>query len=229
MSDWVTVERAFTASGSEFDLGSQDEHWVVRVDGRMLMSSKMHHSETELADQAIERADDPRTVLVGGLGLGYTLRAVLDGMPDDAEITVAELVPQIVDWNRTHLAHLNDSPLDDPRCRVVVGDVLDTIRDSPSRFDVILLDVDNGPRALSQAKNQRLYTDAGVRTCRAGLTPGGVLAVWSVGRNQRYVKRLERFGFAVEERKVQARVGSHASHILFLATVVGGDSRSITA
>jgi spermidine synthase len=131
-------------------------------------------------------------------------------------VTVAELVPELVEWNRTHLASLNDHPLDDPRCRVEVGDVFDTIKRSPGRFDVILLDVDNGPSALTQAKNQRLYVDAGVRACYAALAPGGVLAVWSAGPNAKYERRLERFGFEVDVERVSAREGSRASHVLFL-------------
>ena len=138
--------------------------------------------------------------------------------PEDATVTVAELVPELVEWNRKYLTELNDSPLEDPRCRVVVGDVFDVIRQSPRTFDVVMLDVDNGPQALAQAKNQRLYGDAGVRACRAALKPGGVLALWSSGPNARYRKRLESFGFEVEVMRVSARTGSRASHVIFLAS-----------
>ncbi len=216
MLEWVTVETARIPGGNEFVLGRHGDDWAVRVDGRMLMGNRMHDSEMALAERAIDRCDDPLSVLVGGLGLGYTLRAVLDQMPEDAEITVAELVPELVQWNRTHLAGLNDHPLDDPRCRVVVGDVHDTIKRPPRRYDVILLDVDNGPSALSQAKNQRLYSDAGVRACYAALERGGVLAVWSLGPNARYEHRLQRFGFDVDVQRVPARAGSRAKHVLFL-------------
>jgi spermidine synthase len=216
-SAWVT--------GCEFALARQDEDWVVRVSGRTLMSSRMHDSEEALAEHALERVNDPHTVLVGGLGLGFTLRAVLDRVADDAKVTVAELVPELVTWNRTHLAELHDHALDDPRCDVVLGDVFFTIKRSPSTFDVILLDVDNGPIALSHAQNQRLYSEQGLRVCRAALRPHGVLAVWSAGPSPRFERRLAGCGFDVEVLRVAARKGSHARHVLFLATRRPGADR----
>jgi spermidine synthase len=216
MLQWKTIDRARVADGTEFVLAHHDDEWVVRVDGRTLMSNRMHDSEEALAEHAIERVDDPAAVLVGGLGLGYTLRAVLDRVDEHAAVTVAELVPQLVGWNRDHLGHLNERPLDDPRTRVVVGDVYELIKRSARAFDVILLDVDNGPAALAQAKNQRLYSDAGVRACQAALRPGGVLAVWSAGPNARYERKLESAGFEVEVKRVPARVGSRARHVIFL-------------
>jgi spermidine synthase len=194
MLKWEAFETA-RVGNSEFVLARHGDDWVVRVDQRILMSTRVHQSEISLAEHAIEQADEPRHVLVGGLGLGYTLRATLDLLPDDALVTVAELVPELVDWNRTHLAHLNDHALEDPRCEVVVGDVYDLISRKTRTFDVILLDVDNGPRALSQAKNQRLYSDGGTRACWKALTAGGVLGVWSAGPNEKYLARLRRFGF----------------------------------
>lgn len=216
MLKWVTVERARIADGSEFVLAKHDEDWVVRVEQRVLMSTRVHDSEEALAEQAIEMADEPRSILVGGLGLGYTLRAVLDCVTDDTHVTVAELVPELVEWNRKYLGALNDHPLGDPRVSVVVGDVFDLIRSSQRKFDVIVLDVDNGPRALAQAKNQRLYGETGTRACRAALTAGGVLGVWSAGPNSRYERRLESFGFDVDVRAVPARLGGRAKHVLFL-------------
>jgi spermidine synthase len=217
MDEWKTIGTARTASGSEFVFANHGDDWVVRVDGKLLMSSRMHDSEEALAEQALDRVDDPGQVLVGGLGLGFTLRAVLDCVPDDSVVTVVELVPELVEWNRQYLGKLNDHALDDPRCRVVVGDVFDLIKRSSRVFDVILLDVDNGPAALAQAKNQRLYGEAGVRACHAALRPEGVLAVWSSGHNTRYDRRLKSFGFDVEVIRVAARVGSRARHVLFLA------------
>jgi spermidine synthase len=216
MLQWATVESA-RVGGSEFVLARHGDDWVVRVDQRVLMSNRMHDSEIALAEHAIDRAEDPLNILVGGLGLGYTLRAVLDIVPEDAMVTVAELVPELVEWNRKHLGALNDHPLEDPRCNVVVGDVFDTLKRSPRAFDVILLDVDNGPQALAQAKNQRLYGDAGVRACHAALTPGGIVAVWSAGPNARYERKLESFAFDVEVLRVPARIGARAKHVLFLA------------
>jgi spermidine synthase len=217
MLKWTTVATARLANGSEFVLARHDDSWVIRVDTRVLMSDRTHDSEEALAHLALERADDPSSVLVGGLGLGFTLRAVLDAVPQEAMVTVAELVPELVAWNRQHLGPLNDHPLDDPRCTVVVGDVFDVVKRSARSFDVILLDVDNGPQALAQAKNQRLYGDAGVRACLAALRPGGVLAVWSAGPNERYRRRLEQAAVDVETVSVRARAGSGAKHVVFLA------------
>jgi spermidine synthase len=217
MLSWDTVERARIADGGEFVLARHGDDWVVRVDQRVLMSNRIHDSEIALASRALEWVDDAARILVGGLGFGYTLRAVLDCVSADAEVTVAELVPELVEWNRKHLGELNEHPLDDPRCHVVVGDVLDLIRRSPRYFDLILLDVDNGPQALARAKNQRLYGNGGVRDCRAALRPGGLVAVWSTGPNTRYERRLRSHGLYVEVQRVAARLGSHAKHVLFLA------------
>jgi spermidine synthase len=217
MLDWPTVERTRIADGTEFVLGRHGDGWVIRVGPKVLMSNRMHDSEEALAALALARVSSPRAVLVGGLGLGYTVRAVLDGVSPDAEVTVLELVPELVDWNRRHLGVLADHPLADPRCRIVVGDVFDTLRRSPATFDVILLDVDNGPQGLSQARNQRIYGDGGVRACLAALRPNGVLAVWSSGPNARYERRLERWAADVEVLSVSARIGSRMTHVVFMA------------
>ena len=216
MLTWEPVETARIADGSEFVLASHEGDWVVRVGQRILMSNRMHDSEEALAEEAIDRVEDPRSILVGGLGLGYTLRAVLDNISPNAQVTVAELVPELVDWNRRHLGALNDHPLDDPRVGVVVGDVFDLLKRSPRTYDVILLDVDNGPSALAQPKNQRLYGEPGVRACHAALQTDGVVAVWSNGPNARYQRKLERSSFEVEVLDVAARAGSRARHVLFI-------------
>lgn len=217
MLKWITFATA-RVGNNEFVLARHGDDWVVRVDQRVLMSNRVHQSEISLAEHAIERAEDPQHVLIGGLGLGYTLRATLDRLPKHARVTVAELVPELVEWNRTHLRHLNDGALEDPRCEVVVGDVYDVISSRKRRFDVILLDVDNGPRALSQEKNQRLYGDTGTRACWNALTPKGVLGVWSAGPEAQYAARLKRCGFAPEVLRVRARTGGRAMHVLFLGT-----------
>ncbi|HEX3777033.1 MAG TPA: MnmC family methyltransferase [Polyangiaceae bacterium] len=217
MLESQTIASARIEGGSEFVLARHDEDWIVRVDGRTLMSSRMHNSEEALAECALESCPEPESVLVGGLGLGFTLRAVLDSVPAQTKVVVAELVPELVGWNRTHLAALNDAPLDDARVEVVVGDVFDTIKRRARAFDVILLDVDNGPIALSSAKNQRLYSDHGVRACHTALSPNGVLAVWSSGPNARFERRLAQAGFDVRVLRVSARSGSRAQHVIFLA------------
>jgi spermidine synthase len=217
MLESTTIDSARIHDGTQFELVRRSDEWMVRVDGRVLMSSRMHYSEEALAEHAIERVPRPDAVLVGGLGLGFTLRAVLDRVPSDAKVTVAEIVPSLVDWNREHVGGLADHPLADPRCQVVVADVFEIIKGSPSKFDVILLDVDNGPVALSQAKNQRLYADYGLRACASALRPNGVLGVWSAGPNARFERKLASVGFATEVLRVSARKGSRGSHVLFLA------------
>lgn len=217
MLKWETVETARVGK-SEFVLARHEDDWVVRVDQRVLMSNRAHQSEISLAEDGISRADDPQHVLIGGLGLGYTLRAALDILPDSALVTVVELVGELVDWNRRLIGHLNDNPCDDARCEIIVGDAFDVISRAKREFDVILLDVDNGPQALSQAKNQRLYGDGGTRACWNALTPGGVLAVWSNGPNAKYAARLERFGFEPEVLRVPIRTGSRGTHVLFIGT-----------
>lgn len=224
MLPWVTLERA-RVGASEFVLDQHGTDWVVRVDRRVLMSNRVHDSEIALAEEAIERAQSLRHVLVGGLGLGYTLHAVLENVPPTSKVTVAELVPELVEWNRKHLGVLNEHPLDDSRCHVVVGDVCDLLKRSRRTFDVILLDVDNGPEALAQASNQRLYGEGGVRACYDALTPGGVLGVWSAEPNPKYEKKLRAMHFEVEVLRVPARVGARAKHILFLATRHDGGSK----
>ncbi len=212
-----TVERARLCDGTEVVLTRRGDDWSVRVGAMLLMSSAMHDSEEALAEQALARVENPRAVLVGGLGLGFTLRAVLRCVPPDAKVTVGELLPALVDWNRSHVGALAGHPLADSRVEVAVGDVFDTLKHSPATFDVILLDVDNGPVALTQARNQRLYGEHGVRVCQAALRAGGVLAIWSKGPNARFERRLTRAGFAVEVVRVPARKSSRAFHVLFLA------------
>jgi spermidine synthase len=214
MLPWETVARAAGPDGAEWVLARRGDEWVVRVAGRALMSSRQHGSEEALAAVALARMTRARTrthdptVLVGGLGLGFTLRATLDRLPDDARVVVAELVPALVEWNRGPVAALAGRPLDDPRTRLQQGDVLSRIAEAKGAFDAILLDVDNGPSAVAHAANDRLYGDAGVRACRDALRAGGVLAVWSAGPDERYRARLQKAGLEVEVQTVPAREGT---------------------
>ncbi len=218
MLDWPTVERTRISDGTEFVLGRFGDDWVIRVGARVLMSNRMHDSEEALAELALARVAQPRTVLVGGLGLGFTARAVLDRVSATAEVTVHELMPELLDWHHRYLGGLAGHPLDDPRCRLVLGDVFDTLSASRAAFDVILLDVDNGPQGLTQTRNQRLYGDRGVRMCLEALRPAGVLAVWSQGPNARYLRRLENAGADATMVSVAARAGSRLRHVVFLAS-----------
>ncbi len=200
--------------------------------GKILMSSRMHGSEEAMAEMAIKRLGlrkpgdggrpslDAACVLVGGLGLGYTLRATLDLLPPDATVIVAELIPAIVEWHRGPLAALAGRPTEDPRVQVDVKDVIATLRSSPGRFDAILLDIDNGPEAFTESSNAGLYNDRGIAAIRAALTPGGVLAVWSAWEDRRFEQRLKYAGFKVEVERVRARLKKGGPrHTIFLGMV----------
>ncbi len=216
MLAWETVGRARAPDGTELRLARRGEEWVVRCDGRVLMSSRTHGSEDALAALALERARRRRTVLIGGLGLGYTLRAALDQAPPEARVVVAELVPEIVEWSRGPVAHLAGRALDDPRVRVQVRDVAAVVAEARGAFDAILLDVDNAPGSPVLRGNDRLYGEAGVRACRDALADGGVLAVWSAGPDDRYLERLERAGLDAEARPVAPLGGGPGRHVIFL-------------
>jgi spermidine synthase len=213
---WKLVETA-QVGRSKFALLRCGDEWMVQVNRRVLMGNRMFQSEISLAEEAIARVATPRHVLIGGLGFGYTLRAALDRLPQTARVSVAELVPELVEWNRRHLTKLNNAACDDARCEIIVGDAFEQIVREKAAFDAILLDVDNGPEAISQAKNSRLYNDSGTRACWDALTPGGVLSVWSAAPNDKYTTRLRRQGFATEVLRVAERKGARATHVLFIA------------
>jgi spermidine synthase len=221
MQPWETVDRAKVPGGTELVLARRGDEWVVRNDGRVLMSSRQHGSEDALAALALERVVRPggaRTVLIGGLGLGYTLRATLDRIGPDARAIVAEISPELVAWNRGPIAHLAGRPLDDPRTRIQMGDVVARIAEATGAFDAILLDVDNSPSSMVLAGNDRLYGRRGVRACAAALSSGGVLAVWSAGPDAPYLERLELAGLQARAVTVPARGigGGGARHVVFL-------------
>ena len=222
------IDSKVMSDGTEFVLVKEGEHWIVRVAGRALMSSHVTDSEEALADHTLDRLDDPEDILIGGLGLGFTLRAVLDQVSAQTRVTVAELVPSLVGWNHSYVGGLNDHPLDDERCEVVIGNVMETIRASASRFDAIILDVDNGPVALSNTDNDQIYSVAGVRACHRALRPHGILAVWSAGPSPKFERTLSSAHFDTEVIRVAAREGTAARHVLFIArrlSSTGGKKR----
>lgn len=226
MQPWEILGRAAAPDGTELVLARRGDEWVVRYGGRVLMSSRAHGSEDALAALALERAARRRAVLVGGLGLGYTLRAALDRVPPEARVEVAELVPEIVAWNRGPVAHLAGRPLDDPRVRVQARDVAEVVAEARGAFDAILLDVDNAPGSPVLRGNERLYGDPGVRACVRALAGGGVLAVWSAGPDDRYLARLQRAGLDARARAVPPLGGAGSGrHVLFLAAKRAARSR----
>lgn len=219
MKPWITLASVVAPGGSTMSLVQRDDTFVIRVGTAELMSSRHHASEDALATMGCEGLGAHARVLVGGLGLGYTLRTALDLLPATARVDVAELVPEIVEWNRTVLAPLAKRPLDDPRTRVIVGDVTRVIAESPGAYDAILLDVDNGPHALSAPGNANLYGEPALARAKAALRPGGVFAVWSAGDEQAFRKRLERIGFDVRVRHPRAHGERGMRHVVWLARV----------
>ena len=193
--------------------------YSIMTGGTELMNSRLSGSEKSLATLACARIAGRAapTVLIGGLGMGFTLRAALDALPSDASVIVAEIVPQVVDWARGPLASLCGDSLDDPRVTLRLGDVAVPIREADGAFDAMLLDVDNGPGGLDRAANDDLYGVEGLLVARRALTPGGVLAVWSAAPNDEFFRLLRR-SFSVEEKKVSATgTGKGARHIIWLA------------
>ena len=208
MNPWELLGQSRTPEGTEMTLTRRGNEYMILADGKDLMSSRMRGSEEELARLGCDRARTMESpcVLVGGLGMGFTLRATVDVLPGDAKVVVAELMPAVVEWNRGALGPLAHHPLDDRRVEVVIGDVAVLLTESPGRFDAVLLDVDNGPAAFSQVSNAGLYDNAGLIKVRASLRPGGVVAVWSAWDDRKFEHRLRHHGFVVETHHVRARL-----------------------
>jgi spermidine synthase len=216
---WELLGQTSTADGVELALTRRDREYVILAAGKSLMSSRMHGSEEALAALACRavRGRAGPSILVGGLGMGFTLRAALDLLPADATVVVSELVPAVVEWNRGPLGPLAGHPLKDKRVRIDVNDVAATLRASHDRFDVVMLDVDNGPAAFTAAGNDGLYADRGLAAARAALKVGGVLAVWSAWDNRRFEQRLRYGRFEVEVQRVRGRLKRGGPrHTIFL-------------
>ncbi len=183
------------------------------------MNSRAYGSEVALAELGcgrLESVDDAR-VLVGGLGMGFTLAAALRTVPENARVTVAELIPDVVEWNRGPLGECAGQPLQDPRTQIHLGDVKELLIGDKLRFDAILLDVDNGPEGLTHSDNQWLYSLEGLEDIFHTLRPEGILAVWSAGPDSMFTIRLKKIGFKVDVRTVRARPGKGSRHTIFLA------------
>lgn len=220
MNPWILLDQVkVPGDGGEMKLFQRAFEFSISVKNEELMNSRMHGSEDALAELTCKRVADREKpqVLIGGLGMGFTLGAALEHLGADANVVVAELVPAVVKWNRTHLAELADRPLDDPRVTVREADVGLVIREQATIFDAILLDVDNGPDGLTHAGNDRLYTHGGLAAAMAALKPGGILAVWSAEPDRSFSKRLRGSGFKVEEVSVRARKTKGRRHTIWLA------------
>ncbi len=216
---WELLGETHAPDGTHVSLTRRDRDYIILAGGKPLMSSRMHGSEQALAALGCRNVPkEAPCVLVGGLGMGFTLRATLDVLPPDAVVYVAELIPAVVDWNRESLGPLATYPLQDARVRVEIGDVGETIRGRVATFDAILLDVDNGPDAFTASGNATLYDDRGIASWRAALRPGGVLAVWSAWEDRKFEQRLKHAGFSVQVERVRARLKQGGPrHTIFIA------------
>lgn len=222
MNRWTILDTAtIPGGGGELRLSQRGDEFSIKIVGLggELMNSRMHGSEDALAELACGPVRDrpqPR-VLIGGLGMGFTLAAALKALGPNAEVVVAELVPAVVEWNRGPLGACAGNPLNDPRTRIHIGDVAEVLRAETKAFDAILLDVDNGPDGLTHKDNDWLYSLDGLQAAASALRPDGILAVWSAGPDQLFTIRLKKTGFRVETRTVRAHAGKGSRHTIWLA------------
>ncbi|WP_025661589.1 hypothetical protein [Rhizobium sp. IBUN] len=221
MLPWVQLDSApIPGESGELRLKQRGSEFSIMLGSNELMNSRLSGSEEALATLSRDKiAGRPRpNMLIGGLGMGFTLRAALSVLPADASVTVAELVPAVVQWARGPMSAVFQGCLDDPRVAIHQGDVGELIRQSKAKFDAILLDVDNGPDGLTRRSNDSLYDFAGLRSARDALRPGGVLAVWSSGPDAGFTRRLRDCGFAVEAVNTRANgKRGGARHVIWLA------------
>jgi len=214
----ICLDTAQVPGGGELRLFQRGAEFSIMLGANELMNSRLSGSEEALAEQACDRigARPGVRMLIGGLGMGFTLRAALARLPGDAEVAVAEIVPAVIAWARGPMATLHGGSLSDPRTRIVEGDVAAAIAEGG--WDAILLDVDNGPDGLSRPGNDRLYGAAGLARARVALRPGGVLAVWSAAPSKAFARRLDEAGFAVDEVVARATRKGGARHVIWFAT-----------
>ena len=214
------IDTAQIPGGDELQLFRHDRDFMIVLDRNELMSTRKSGSEEALANMSCERIAgvDAPSLLIGGYGMGFTLRAALAALGPKATVIVAELVPEIIEWARGPMAELAAGCLDDPRVQLVDGDVAVMIHGARGEYDAILLDVDNGPDGLVRVDNDQLYSREGLLAARDALRPGGVLAIWSAGPDPAFANRLRKAKFAVEEVRVAARSnGKGPKHVIWFA------------
>ncbi|WP_457551012.1 spermine/spermidine synthase domain-containing protein [Desulfobacula sp.] len=221
MIPWQEIDRAQVPGQKEnIILQKRGQEFSIRIAGTELMNSRIHGSEDDLARltfSCLKGKSDLR-ILIGGLGMGYTLSAALEQSRPETVIVVSELIPAVVRWNIEHLGHLARMPLDDPRVTVEKEDVAKIIRKQASAWDAILLDVDNGPEGLTQKANECLYSRSGLETSFLALRPGGILSIWSAKASEAFTRRLDDCGFKAKMVSVRARKsGKGSRHIIWLA------------
>ena len=216
----ILLGTAQIPGGAELKLFSHGRDFMIVLAGNELMSTRMRFSEETLATMTLERLENSHApqLLIGGYGMGFTLRAALAELSSGAKVTVAELLPEIIEWARGPMAEVAAGCLSDPRVRLRMGDVYEAILLAPEPLDAILLDVDNGPDGLVRVDNNLLYRKAGLHNARKALRPGGILAVWSAWKDPKFAQRLADVGFTVEEVEVRARAnGKGPRHVIYFA------------
>jgi spermidine synthase len=217
------LDQTVSPDGTALKLVRRDNEYIILVDGAVLMSSRMHGSEEALATLACQplRTLQQPSVLVGGLGMGFTLRTTLDLLPQDAAVLVVELLPAVVEWNRGLLGPLANHPLKDQRVRVEIADVLVTLSSRRDQFDAVLLDVDNGPAALAASNNDALYNHRGIGAARAALKKNGVLAIWAAQDDRKFEQQLRDASFNVQVHHPRGRLKKGGPrHTIFLSRKV---------
>ena len=219
MKPFKRLGDARTPDGSLLELFSHDGSYLIRANGIELMTSRRHLSEDRLAEVACAPFKDSplARVLVGGLGLGFTLRAALKELRDSAEVVVAELMAEVIAWNANPEWNISAEAMQDPRVRIVQDDVYKVLRANPGGFDALMLDTDNGPDGLLMSENAALYEKRGIEITIAALRPSGVIAYWSVGEDRSFVGALQRAGLSVEAIRVRAHETAGPMHWLYVA------------
>jgi spermidine synthase len=212
MKPQIKLATAQTPDGGKMELYQHDRDFLIKINGQELMNSRHHESEQELARLGCANLSSRRApqVLIGGLGMGYTLRQTLDMLGPTARVVVCELLAAVVDWNREYLKDLNGGALDDKRTDLITGDIFQVLSQSIAKFDAILLDVDNGPSAITDSGNQRLYSPTGIQACRRALRKQGSLAIWSSEPSKVFEQLLIRCGFEVLRYRAKAYQGGHS-------------------
>ena len=226
MKKTILLDQATTPDGRPMTLHEHDGVFMIRVDGVELMSTRQHHSEEKLAELACAQVgkqsgkqSGKARVLIGGLGLGFTLRAALENLAPDAAVVVVELMPAVIRWNQNPDYKLAADAMADPRVEVVAGDVVDVLTKSRGQFDAIILDVDNGASGLTAAGNSRLYSTSGLAMIRSALRPDGCLAVWSADADPAFVERMGQGGFAVTVERARTHPNGGSWNSLFIGRV----------
>ena len=221
MTPWTLLDSTqVPGNGGELRLYQRNNEFSIKIVGRgELMNSRIHDSENALAEHTCARLVDcaKPQLLIGGLGMGFTLAAALQHLSDQAQVIVAELVPAVVAWNRGPLGDRAGHPLRDPRVTVSETDVARLLMAGKQTYDAILLDVDNGPEGLTRKENDWLYSISGLNEAYAALRPRGLLAVWSAGPDKNFLRRLRKAGFEVDEVRVHAHGSKGARHIIWFA------------